>query len=123
MSTNINNFAAELQKMLTEYGDDVYNALGPVAEDVAKEAKNKVKASSPRRTGKYKSGWKTQTDKTGRSTVVTVYNGNKPGLPHLLEFGHALRGGGRSAAYEHIAPAEEWAAEEVVTRLEREINK
>ncbi len=121
MATTVNNFAKDLQALLEQYGDEVYNALGPVAEDVAGEAKKKVKAASPRRSGKYKSGWRTQTDKSGRSVAVTVYNGNKPGLPHLLEYGHALRGGGRSTAYEHIAPVEEWAAEEVVTRLEREI--
>ncbi len=30
---------------------------------------------------------------------------------HLLEFGHALRKGGRTRAFPHIAPAEEKAAQ------------
>ena len=123
MSTNINAFATELQKILTEFGDRAYEALGTVAEDVAKETKGKVKSASPTRSGKYRGGWGTQTDASGRSKTVTVYNKRKPGLPHLLENGHALRGGGRSGAIEHIGPAEEWAVEEVVNRLERELSQ
>ena len=124
MSTvSISAFSKELQNMLDQYGDQAFKALGEIAEDVAKDAKKMVKSGSPRRTGKYKSGWSTQADTSAISTTVTVYNKNKPGLPHLLEFGHALRGGGRTGGVSHIAPTEEWASEEVVTRLERELGQ
>lgn len=122
MASTINTFTKDLRRILDQYGDEAYNALVDVAEDVAKEAKNKVKASSPQMTGSYKRGWRTKTEHKRATAYVTVHNGLKPGLPHLLEYGHALRGGGRSAAFEHIKPVEEWAAEEVVERLEREIS-
>lgn len=52
---------------------------------------------------------------------VTVHSRNRYQLAHLLEFGHAKRGGGRVAARPHIAVAEEAGIEELEQLIERSL--
>ena len=83
-------------------------------------AKREVQAGAPVKTGKYKKSWAVKTTKENANAMeVTVHSRNRYRLAHLLEFGHAKRGGGRTRAFPHIAPAEAAAAE----LLEKEVEK
>jgi hypothetical protein len=59
-------------------------------------------------------GWKYGRHVTYRAlrqkhgTEGHIYS-RKPGLPHLLEKGHAKIGGGRTQAYPHVKPAADYA--------------
>ena len=111
-------FAVQVTKLLEEYNREVSDAMKEVLPDVAKEAANMVKTASPG-TGKYAGGWRAKVKQSGFEGVeAVVYNSKTPGLPHLLENGHAKRGGGRTAAIPHIKPAEEWVKTEAARRLE-----
>lgn len=113
------NLEEELGRILDEYMDDVEETASKVINQVAREAAQKLKDTSPRDTGKYASGWKV---KKGKKLNAVVYNATRPGLTHLLEESHPIRNQygtwGRSTAQPHIAPVREWAEEEVVKRIE-----
>ena len=97
------------------------------AEDMKKavrkagaEAKKDIQAGAPVKTGAYKKSWTMKTTKnTADAMEVVVHSRNRYQLAHLLEFGHALRKGGRTRAFPHIAPAEERASQ----ILEQEVEK
>ena len=124
------DFAAEMRRILEEYGDEVEKEMASVVQGVAKAATNKVRSGSPKRNGGYASGWKSKVDKGRLKVEAVVYNTNKPGLTHLLEKGHALyipgKGGryiaaGRVAGKAHIGPAQDWADTEIIKRLEAKL--
>ena len=112
-------FAAEIEKVLSKYGNDVRESLSEVTTRLAKKGAKEV-ASKARSTfggsGEYASGWTSRIETSRVSAQGLIYN-QKPGLPHLLENGHANRGGGRTPGRPHIAPVEQ----ELIRAFEEEV--
>ena len=122
------NLQSAVASVLQEFEESVTESVQRVTNEVAKEGLSKVKAESPvsgksPKSSAYKSGWtkKVLTNRTGASAII--YNGKYPGLVHLLEKGHALRNGGRSTAFPHVAPVEEWMNSELQKRIKEAIQK
>jgi len=115
MKTSIDKFSAAIHDILEEYGDELHENVAEAAKAVTKKGAQAVRqaaASSFGGSGKYAKGW-TSRFETGRlSAQGVIYNKDVPGLPHLLENGHAKRGGGRVAGRTHIKPVEEKIIEE-----------
>lgn len=112
MATKIDNLANEIMEGLKEYADlasdDVKKAVRKSGNTVRKE----ISENAPKDTGAYAKSWSVKkTKETSNSLEVTVYSKNRYQLAHLLEHGHAKRGGGRVAARPHIAQAEQSAVE------------
>ena len=107
-TTPLDRMASDIQKVLKEYADEVKDNVDSITRQMGQKGAKALKASSKASfggTGKYASGWTYQTEKTRFGNTTTIYN-RTPGLPHLLENGHAKRGGGRVAGRKHIAPVE-----------------
>ena len=112
MATKIDNLANEIMEGLKEYADlasdDVKKAVRKAGNTVRKE----ISENAPKDTGAYAKSWSVKkTKETSNSLEVTVYSKNRYQLAHILEHGHAKRGGGRVAARPHIAQAEQSAVE------------
>lgn len=124
MATGINLDKA-VNDILSEFSADVTKAAQEAVTEVSKEAVKKLKQAAPKgRTGKYARGWTGKVEKTTTTVDATIYG--KTGtyqLAHLLENGHAKRGGGRTAPIVHIKPVEEWAISEVEKRIREKVEQ
>ena len=106
--TSIDNLAEEIMQGLQEYADLADTAMKKAVRKSATQVKNEISANAPRDTGKYAKSWATKkTGENSHSLKMTVHSKNRYQLAHLLEKGHAKRGGGRVSGKPHIAPAEE----------------
>lgn len=104
----IDRLTAEIQKILEDYGENVQQNINDIVGEITKKgAKTLNRQSGQTFDGKkYRKSWTTQVE-TGRTSAQGTIYSKIPGLPHLLEHGHALRGGGRTTGRAHIAPVEE----------------
>lgn len=108
-----------IMEELTKYRDMAADELKEAVKETGKSVRKDISAAAPVRTGKYRKSWAAKTvSETAESIEMTVHSRNRYQIAHLLEHGHAKRGGGRVAAIPHIKPAEEKGEEELVRRIE-----
>ena len=120
----IDKLAAEVMDGLEEYAELTADVLKKEIQEAGKLAKTQISQTAPRKTGRYAKSWAVKKiSETSNSLEVTVHSKNRYMLTHLLENGHAKRGGGRVAAIPHIAPAEETAILSLERNIERELGR
>lgn len=96
----------EIKNILEEYKDIVVEDLKKAVKETAKEVKKDIVSNAPIRTGKYKKSWTvSKVSETSRKIQLVVRSKDRYQLTHLLEKGHAKRGGGRVEAISHIEKA------------------
>ena len=115
--------AAAVMKELEDYADTTTDGVKTAVRKAANTVKKEAQADAPVRTGRYAKSWATKTTKESSTALeITVHSRNRYQLTHLLEHGHAKRGGGRVAARPHIAAAEAAGIEQLEAEIERSIH-
>lgn len=109
----------EINKILTAYTEEIEEGIIQDATDTADEGVARLKANTSTykvRTGKYNRGWRKQVKVGDRYVHATISN-KEYQLTHLLEYGHATRNGGRTRAFTHIKPVEEFCKKDFEERV------
>ena len=113
---------AQVTELLDEINKDIERSAKTNIQTVAKESVQKLRNTSPRKTGSYAKGWGVKRE--GDMDVI-VHNRTDYQLTHLLENGHVIRNKkgtyGRTPGTKHIAPVEEWAVDELPRRIMEDI--
>ncbi len=119
----IYQLADVVMKGLQEYAELATDEMKSAVKKSSSTVKKEISANAPKRKGTYAASWRTKTTKEDSHTLeITVYSPKRYMLAHLLEKGHAKRGGGRVRAIPHIAPAEEAGIKELEERIERALS-
>ena len=123
MSVNkvsVSELADAVMEGLVEYAELATEDMKAAVKKAGQTVRKEIQAGAPVKTGAYRKSWAVKTTRETSSFMeVTVHSRNRYQLAHLLEFGHAKRGGGRVSGRPHIAPSEEKG----IRQLEDEIKK
>ena len=119
-------FGAALHEILKEYSEDTFADIKELVTKFSKAGIKELKAVSREKgwgdhTG-YDKGWTTRYEEGRYSKQGFIFN-KIAGLPHLLEHSHALRNGGRSKEFVHIAPVEEKITDEFLKAVKNDIQR
>ena len=119
----IDNLGSEISKILDEYAGNVDENVDEITKKIGRKGAQALKneslakfKDSKKHKKRYGQTWTSKAEKKRLYTSVTIYN-SQPGLPHLLEYGHASRNGGRVMGKEHISPVEQ----QLIAEFEREV--
>ena len=116
----VGSLADAIMDTLEEYADLAVEDVKQAVKEAGDTVRDEIRTHAPKDTGEYAKSWTVKKMKeTSNSLTVVVHSRNRYQLAHLLEFGHAKRGGGRVSAQPHIASAEQKGVE----YLEEEIRK
>lgn len=129
MSIRIDQLAGEIAKELNSYCDAtlavVERASARVAKETVQTIRDNVNKAGIGGTGEYAASWAQKKDpnSSGRWSSGRVVFSRQPGLPHLLEHGHAKVSGGRVEGRPHIASAAEAAEGKLLAYIKQGIEE
>ena len=118
----IDDLTDVVMESLMEYNDLAADTVKKAVKAAGTTVRNEIRQNAPERTGRYAKSWISKTTaESATSMQVTVYSPSRYMLAHLLEHGHAKRGGGRVPGKSHIAPAEQAGIDQLEKDIERSL--
>lgn len=119
-TVRIDQMADAIMQGLNEYAELATEDMKKAVKAASKTVKKEIQAGAPQKSGAYSKSWAVKTVReTANSLEQTVHSKNRYQLAHLLEHGHAKRGGGRVSGKAHIAPAEQMGIEQLEDAIEK----
>lgn len=110
--------STEIKNILEEYKDIAADELKDAVKKTATDVKKDIMANAPTKTGAYKKSWTvTKVRESSNKIELVIRSKNRYQLAHLLEKGHAKRGGGRVSGKPHIEPARKRGEAKLESRL------
>ena len=117
---SISQLSAAVMEAVREYADTATEEVKQAVTETGDTVRDEIRRNAPKDTGRYARSWTVKkTKETSQSLTVTVHSKDHYQLAHLLEFGHAKRGGGRVAAQPHMGQAEEHGIEQLEEKLRK----
>lgn len=98
----IPDLALTLEKIMEEYQNDIRTNVREITQKVAGAGAKQLRAVSHDEFGTsdrekpYSKGWTVENASTRLTDESIIWNTTNPGLVHLLEYGHAIKRGGRT---------------------------
>lgn len=118
----IGRLTDEITSQLRKYSKTLSEEVDQITDDLTKEAVVKIKDNIRKaklvKTGDYLRGWIRKKVPGG----FVIHNRTDYQLTHLLEYGHAMENGGRTAPVPHIRPVEDWIVNEYEKRIEKSVS-
>lgn len=120
----VDQMADAVMEGLLEYAELATDVMKDCVKKTGNTVKKETQANAPVRSKRYQKSWAVKKQKESSNALeVVVHSRNRYQLTHLLEKGHAKRGGGRVRAIPHIAPAEEKGIRELEEGIRRGLSK
>lgn len=104
----VDQLESAIAKILSDYDKDLRMTEETVMRRVVQKGAAAVRGTAASAINeRYAKGWGSKTVATRFGVEGYIYHKQTPGLPHLLEFGHAMPQGGRSRAKPHVQTVEQ----------------
>jgi hypothetical protein len=121
-NTDIDDLSDAIMANLKKYANLATDDMKEAVKQTAESVKKNIEEAAPVRTGCYKKSWRIKKIREKANSLdVVVHSSNRYQLAHLLEYGHAKRGGGRVEGKPHIEPAAEKGEQDLIDAIEEKL--